>query len=244
MRFSKLLPKPIRRLVRFLADQIPLKVEVRPVRRDNASQGKRCDYQRSYVNFEIGPNDKVLDVGCGGDPFPLATFLVDRYLEPTPHRHGSIVCNGKPLVSADIHNLPFANKTFDFVYCAHILEHTEDPLKACAELMRIGKRGYVETPAMGDDVLFAWAGGRHKWHVVGIAQTLCFFEYTPRQLEGIGSSAFEDVVMDRRFHPLQNAYLKNRDLFNVMFEWVGSFSVYVFHLNGKVGTLNSTSEDS
>jgi Methyltransferase domain len=239
MSFKKLIPQPVKRLVRPLLDRIPLKVEVTQPRPRWPGEQHRFNYQELYVKFDIRPDDRVLDIGSGGDPFPHATFLVDRFIEPTAHRYGSIVQNGKPLVSADIHHLPFQDKTFDFVYCAHILEHVDDPIKACGEIMRIGKRGYLETPTMGEDILFAWAADRHKWHVVGIGRALCFFEYTERQLRGIGSTAWEDVIMGQRYHPLQQAYFENRDIFDVMFPWRESFAVYVFHLDGRVESLNA-----
>jgi len=37
--------------------------------------------------------------------------------------------------------MPFPDKSFDFVYCAHVLEHVDDPIRACREIMRVGKRG-------------------------------------------------------------------------------------------------------
>jgi len=243
MSLKKLIPQPIKKLLRPLVDRIPLKVEFRPLRQEWPGEKHRFDYQQRYVNFDIGPHERVLDIGSGGDPFPRATFLVDRFLDPTHHRYGSIEQNGRPLVSADVHCLPFPDKSFDFVYCVHILEHVDDPIKACAEIMRVGKRGYLETPTFSEDILFAWAKERHKWHVIGIDQTLCFFEYSPRQLEGIGSTAWENVIMDRRYHPLQQAYFANRDIFDVMFPWVDHFSVYVFHLEGEVERLDAAGSD-
>lgn len=240
MSLKKLIPQPVRKSVRSLLDKIPLKVEARRPRPNWPGEKHRFDYQKRYVQFDIRPGERVLDIGSGGDPFPHATFLVDRFVEPTAHRYGSLVQDGKPLVSADIHHLPFHDKSFDFVYCAHILEHTDDPLRACAEIMRIGKRGYLETPTISEDILFAWAKERHKWHVVGINRALCFFEYSERQLQGIGSTAWENVIMDKSYHPLQQAYFENRDLFDVMFPWVESFTVYVFYLDGRVESLNTT----
>ena len=238
MSFKSLIPLPVKKFARQLLDRSPVSIQARHQRPEWPGEQHRFNYQERYVDFQIRPNDRVLDIGSGADPFPHATFLVDRFVEPTAHRFGSLVQNGKPLISADIHDLPFRDKSFDFVYCAHILEHTDDPLKACAEIMRIGKRGYLETPAMSEDILFAWAKHRHKWHVVGINRALCFFEYSARQLEGIRSTAWEDVIMSKQYHPLQQAYFENRDLFDVMFPWVEAFSVYVFHLNGKVESLN------
>ncbi|WP_457616344.1 class I SAM-dependent methyltransferase [Lutibacter sp.] len=44
-------------------------------------------------------------------------------------------------VKADICNLPFANNSFDVVFCNHVLEHIEDDKKAMSELYRVLKPG-------------------------------------------------------------------------------------------------------
>lgn len=44
-------------------------------------------------------------------------------------------------VCADICNLPFADKTFDVVFCNHVLEHITDDSKAMQELFRVLKPG-------------------------------------------------------------------------------------------------------
>jgi hypothetical protein len=197
----------------------------------------RYDYQRDYIDFQIKSDDKVLDIGSGNDPFPHATLLADRYLETTRHRNAEFQNAGKPVVVTDINNLPFANKSFDYVYCAHLLEHVEDPIHACSEVMRVGKRGYIETPTIAKDMLFAWAKDMHKWHLVSINYNLCFFEYSERQLEGIGSRTWRDIVRGKWYHPLQESLYDNQDLFNMMFTWEDNFSVFVFYLDGSVRTL-------
>ena len=236
---KKLVLKLGKRVIHFLLDSIPLEVKVRRVKPKWPGKNDRFSYQRCYIDFDIKPNDRVLDIGSGGYPFPYATVLVERFLEQTRHRYEPLVREGKPLVLADIHNLPFRNKCFEFVYCSHALEHVDNPLKACAEIMRIGRQGYIETPTMGKDALFAWAENMHKWHVVAIGQNLCFFEYSPRQLKGIGSSAWRDIIFSKWYHPLQEAFYQNQDLFNVMLTWFDSFAVFVFHLDGTVEALNA-----
>ncbi|MBX4993754.1 SAM-dependent methyltransferase [Rhizobium binae] len=44
---------------------------------------------------------------------------------------------------ADIHNLPYADESFDFVLCSHVLEHVEDPVRATAEIRRVLKQDSV-----------------------------------------------------------------------------------------------------
>lgn len=238
---KKLVPKSIKFLVWFLTDKIdkaPLEIRIRRRRPKWSGEDDRFSYQSQYINFDIKPGEQVLDIGSGEYPFPYATVLVDRFLEPSKHRYGPLVREGKPLVLADIHGLPFRDKCFDFIYCSHILEHADDPVKACAEIMRVGKRGYIETPTIGKDALFAWAENMHKWHVIAIGRNLCFFEYSSRQLKGISSSAWRDIIFNKWYHPLQEAFQQNQDLFNVMFTWLDSFAVFVFRLDGTVEEMH------
>jgi SAM-dependent methyltransferase len=225
-------------MARRVRDVVPVKVEVRRRAAQPTGDG-RVWYQERYVEFGIRDGDRVLDVGSGGNPFPGATVLVERFMETSRHRHDPFERNGKPVVVADIQRLPFPNKSFDFVYCSHVMEHVDDPLWACEEIIRVGKRGYIETPTFGKDMLFAWAAGMHKWHVVAIADNLCFFEYSARQLNGLGSTAWRELIFSRWYHPLQSAFAETHDLFNVMFSWSDRFVVFVFRLDGSVQTINA-----
>lgn len=194
----------------------------------------RFDYQKEYNLFEIVPGYKVLDIGSGGDPFPFATTLTDRYIEPTFHRTDKLKLNGKPFSISAIEKLPFRTKSFDFVYCAHVLEHVDNPVAACAEIVRVGRRGYIETPTLGKDMLFSWAKGMHRWHLMSIANKLIFFEYSERELEGVRSSAWSDLIFSPFANPMQELFYRNQDLFNVMFSWDGDFECVVFYLDGRL----------
>lgn len=242
-RLKRMIPRPCKALVRFLirlVQGIPVEIVIRRKRPSWPGEKSRFNYQSRYVNFDIKPNELVVDVGSGGQPFPYATVLVDQFIEKSRHRDEVFERSGKPLVLADIHSLPFGDKSFDFVYCSHVLEHANDPLETCFEIMRIGKRGFIETPTMGKDALFAWALDKHKWHVVAIGQNLCFFEYSPRQLMGIQSSFWRDTILDKKwYHPLQDIFYNNQDIFNMFFMWFNDFSVFAFYLDGTVKTLNA-----
>ena len=43
-------------------------------------------------------------------------------------------------VKADILDLPFADESFDVIFCNHVLEHIEDDRKAMSELYRVMKK--------------------------------------------------------------------------------------------------------
>lgn len=224
-----------------LVGLLPDAIELRNVRvevRRRAALPKDCEdrfgYQRRFVAFEVTPGQKVLDIGSGGYPFPHATVLCDRFLDAGPHRHEALVKNGVPFTVAAVECLPFRHRAFDFVYCSHVLEHVQDPILACAEIARVARRGYIETPTFAKDVLLAWAAGMHRWHVVAAGSVLCFFEYSDRQLDGIRSPAWRDTVLGPWAHPLRDAFWNNQDLFNVMFSWSDGFTVYVFARDGSV----------
>jgi SAM-dependent methyltransferase len=204
-----------------------------------ADEKHRYAYQRRTLDFAIPVGANVLDVGSGGDPLPEATVLLDRFTGSTQHRHAPLIRDGRKFYEADICDMPFADDEFDFVYCAHVLEHVPDPLAACREIMRVGRRGYIETPTLGKDVLFSWnVPDMHKWHVVAIGDTLCFFELSPRQSRGTGSREWQKLILGPWRHPLQDAFFNNPELFNVMFLWNQRFNVHVYSLDGSMRSLS------
>lgn len=206
---------------------------VRKVRVDEP----RYIYQQRFNHFEIKPGQVVVDIGSGHDPFPQATILCDRFLMETEHRHSPIVRDGRPLIVADVEALPFKNKSIDFILCSHVLEHVNDPLLASSELQRVANAGYIETPNYMKDVLFSWAYGMHRWHTVVINKELHFFEYTQRQSKGIQSSIWREIILGKNYHPLQEVFYDNQDLFNTMFQWMDSFDCIVHRLDDSIHEL-------
>jgi ubiquinone/menaquinone biosynthesis C-methylase UbiE len=95
----------------------------------------------------------------------------------------------------------FKDKEFDYVRSHHVIEHTNDPDKACSELVRIGKRGIISFPTAQAEIQF---GRRdHNWFVFVDRGRLLFIRKrnpsygVPRHVTGCG--------------------------LNVNFEWEGSF---------------------
>ena len=198
----------------------------------------RFSYQSKYHHFDIQPEETVLDVGCGAYPFPLATMLVDLYTENTEHRHEDLRTDGKPFMVADINQLPFEDKSYDFVYCSHILEHVEDPRRVCTEIIRVGRRGYIETPSMMTDVLFSWAKGMHKWITLIIADRIIFIEYNERLIQGTRNPYWGESIFSSRYHPLQGVFFDNMDIFNNSLMWCDYFNYSIFYLDGRMEHSN------
>jgi SAM-dependent methyltransferase len=87
----------------------------------------------------------VLEVGSGGSPYARANVLLDAY-EVTRERHWTPLVADRPTVLGFVENLPFRDGAFDFVIASHVLEHSPDPLRFIAELQRVARAGYIETP--------------------------------------------------------------------------------------------------
>lgn len=116
------------------------------------------EFPVGYANEKIKIDDswKVLDVGSGHNPHPRADVLLDKFDKDDTERSGDKIARpkGKKLVIGDAQNMPFPDKSFDFIIASHIAEHVDDPKKFCDELMRVAKSGYIETPGkLGDMVL-------------------------------------------------------------------------------------------
>ena len=87
----------------------------------------------------------VLEVGSGGNPYYRANVLLDAY-EITGERHWAPLITDRPTVLGFVEDLPFKDKSFDFVIASHVLEHSRDPVRFLEELQRVSKAGYIEVP--------------------------------------------------------------------------------------------------
>jgi predicted SAM-dependent methyltransferase len=122
-------------------------------------------------------------------------------------------------------------KNLTFVYCSHVLEHTQVPENACEELMRVARRGYIETPTRAKDLWLNSAKiSNHIWAVEYLNETLVFDEYEESDLLGVES----DILMNMHVAPQNERerayssllYLKP-DMFNTMVYWENNFKYEV-----------------
>lgn len=97
------------------------------------------------LHVPVASNELVLEIGSGGNPYFRSNVLVDAY-ETTRQRHYVPLVHDRPTVLAYGENLPFADKSFDFVIASHVLEHSTNPEKFISELSRVAKGGYIEVP--------------------------------------------------------------------------------------------------
>lgn len=130
---------------------------------------------KSRYHLNIKKSDKVLEVGGGHNPHYRSNVVVDKYIDSNYHRHADIkVYKNQQFIQSDGENLPFKDKSFDYVICNQVLEHTEDPSAFLFEQMRVSKRGYIEVPSLIGEYLFPKKA--HKWLILELDDKLVMFE--------------------------------------------------------------------
>ena len=137
---------------------------------------KLIDWLTSKV---IPDGANVLEVGPGTVPFQRANAYVDFVDIPGLDN----------FTKADVATgvLPFSDKTFDFVYCRHVLEDSWNPFQICDEMSRVAKAGFIETPSPIVELGRGVDGGsppfrgyhHHRWIVWTAAKELRFVTKYP-----------------------------------------------------------------
>lgn len=115
----------------------------------------------ALVAREIRAHDSILDVGCGAGHY-LRSLVEDvtvpfRYtgLDVTPDFAAAAVraWRHEPRAAftiGDVHDLPFADRTFDIVMCNNVLLHLASVVKPVGELLRVAKRLVLVRTLIGD----------------------------------------------------------------------------------------------
>jgi len=119
-----------------------------------------------YNLLEQNAEWNVIDLASSNAGWKYA----DVYTDVTDHSeyYKKKYNNEKRFVQCNVETTPFDDKEFDFVIASHILEHVDNPEQFCKEMMRIGKRGYIEVPTplwdnLVDGPHFSKYG--HKWWI-------------------------------------------------------------------------------
>jgi SAM-dependent methyltransferase len=89
---------------------------------------------------------RIVDVGCG----TLGLRALEPACDITGVDRAPRPAYPGPFVQADVlEGLPFADGEFDLTYCSSVIEHVApaDRPRFAAELRRVGRRVFVQTPA-------------------------------------------------------------------------------------------------
>jgi 2-polyprenyl-3-methyl-5-hydroxy-6-metoxy-1,4-benzoquinol methylase len=89
----------------------------------------------------------VLDAGCGSGRFSEialklgASLIAVDYSSAVEASKHNLSAPNKLIVQGDLAALPILDRTFDFIYCIGVLQHTSEPARIVKELLRCLKVG-------------------------------------------------------------------------------------------------------
>ena len=163
-----------------------------------------------YLAASITNGARVLEIGPGRTPFKRATSFVDRIIDGA----------NTSIVDVNRQPLPFQDKSFDFIYCRHVVEDLWNPFLLLQEIQRVGKAGYIETPSPVAELNHDVDGGapkhcgyiHHRWIVWDSGGTLSLVEK---------SSVVEHLYFDNDEELESDPFLWNTYLL-----WREDFPVY------------------
>jgi len=117
---------------------------------------------------EIGPDDTVIDIGCGAGNacvaagrLGAAVVAVDygpELIAQVEERMRGVPARSFRAIVSDCNPIPLPDAAATVVICTEVIEHVDDPRSFAAELARIGKPGaryIVSVPAPGSEALMA-----------------------------------------------------------------------------------------
>lgn len=186
------------------------------------------DRMTCHAALSISDGDRVLDAGGGHNPLFRANVVVDIDAGESQHRNFNTLRlhPHQTFVQAPLEDLSaFKDKEFDYVFCSQVLEHVEDPAKACAELQRVAKRGFVDTPRSGMDLVVSHP--EHRWLIDWIDGTLYF---RPKPARIMASPVYRNYGLAAWYadHDVQErTEFWFRNVSNNHFEWNDGFDFKV-----------------
>lgn len=137
----------------------------------------------------------VLNIGCG------------------PVEHGNypgieIACSDKRAHpgadGADMENLPYADNSFDLVVCINALDHTQDPMSALSEFIRVSKKWvYIDCALIQKTT----SGRNHFWDMLETG-TMTDGETSFNVKDWGYEIEFVDNKMERRYNHVICRYTK------------------------------------
>ncbi len=153
----------------------------------------KANLSRILGNLSI--DDVVLDIGGWAQPLNRANRVIDAMPYETRGAFGSLgegpeMFSKETWICRDLcarEPFPFGNKEIDYVFCSHTLEDLRDPIFVCSEIIRVGKRGYIEVPSwlaecgLGVESR-SYAGWYHHRWIVEIRENELTFVHKPHSL--------------------------------------------------------------
>lgn len=159
-----------------------------------------------YSGVPVGPDDVVLDVGCGeGGALAYCAGMGARVIavdhDPTTVAKAETLIRDrgtgeKDFLVASADALPLPDRTASRILCMEVLEHVADPRTVLSELARVGQPGALYLLTVPDP------RGEAMLEVLGPQS---YFE-PPNHIRIIGRDEFEDLVTGAGLHVISHDY--------------------------------------
>ena len=129
---------------------------------------RTAENSAAYVLPRLTSGVSVLDVGCGPGTItaefatlvtPARVTALEVTAEALDLARAEIARRGLTNVDfavGDVHELEFADDTFDVVHAHQVLQHVTDPVTALREMRRVTKPGGVVAVRDSDYAAFTW----------------------------------------------------------------------------------------
>jgi hypothetical protein len=205
------------------------------VKMDKAKSDPRFWYSHpadiERVMDSIGDDDVVLEVGGGFQPLSRADYVADS----VPYSEKNLISvkgwstihfSRETWATIDLSSqpLPFEDNSVDYVFCSHTLSRLRDPIFLCSEIVRVGRRGFVDFPSKWIECqknvdagnLSEYYSGyiNHRWLIDASVNHLVFTPKTP--LSTIVS--YEKTQKTRK-------YMNSPRIWSSSFFWEREFAV-------------------
>lgn len=186
-------------------------------------------YDVNYSKVIIHESWNVIEIGGGANPCPRSNTITN--FEQDKNQRGAKIRRvegAKMIDNLDVEHMSiFKDKEFDFSLCVQVIEHCDDPGKACDELMRVSKSGFIETPSPLCEKLIGW--DFHKWlvYICPKNENKLMFEKKRGIDYCLMDDFFKDLFYKDRNQKFINIFIKYSDSWITKFHWKDSFEYEV-----------------
>lgn len=181
-------------------------------------------FKNKIIN--ISTTDLVLEIGPGATPHPRSDIFLEKKYDSEEELiaqsgHVGLLQTDKKIVYYNGDVFPFEDKKFDYVICSHVLEHVINPEVFISEIIRVGKKGYLEFPTIYYEYLYNFP--EHHNFLLYKEETVKWLSKEESSLnEFDGIQTFNRETLKRGYNTLIK---ENESIFFQGFEWFDTIQI-------------------
>jgi SAM-dependent methyltransferase len=139
--------------------------------------------KRFLPEFNLDKTARIVDIGCGPGVFMAAvkTEGFDNCVGVTLSQEDVDVCisRGFKCINASMTDLPMPDRSVDFIWCRHALEHSPYPIFTLYEFERVLRTGgsiFIEVPAPDNERRHMHEFNANHYSILGECMWQALFE--------------------------------------------------------------------